>query len=65
MAQIVDSTLMINPAHLVRGHSAGTYARMTIYPLDKAELERKVKDEPDEPIEHHVYDRCRVDIVRI
>ena len=56
---------MINPAHLVRGHSAGTYARMTIYPLDKAELERKVKDEPDEPIEHHVYDRCRVDIVRI
>ncbi|KAM0746375.1 DNA polymerase alpha, subunit B [Meredithblackwellia eburnea MCA 4105] len=65
--KIVDSTIMINPSFLTKGNSPGTFARLTIHPMEKDELERRVTDEeePDEVIEHRVWDRCRVDIVKI
>lgn len=48
---------------------------MTIHPLPRAELERRVSEGvigeegmeagADEAIEHRLFERCRVDLVRI
>lgn len=62
---------MINPASLVRKNAAGTFAKLTIYPTDKSELENPppamlVDEENEEDLrEHKLYERCRVDLVRI
>lgn len=69
--QIVDSTIMLNPSFLTRGNAPGTYAKLTVHPLPRDELERRVgevgegAEEPDEPIEHRVWERCRVDVVKV
>jgi DNA polymerase alpha subunit B len=62
---------MINPSYLVReGSQAGTFARLTIHPIDKDNLEELVANgigggEADEPVEHRVWERCRVDIIKV
>ncbi|WWD17758.1 hypothetical protein CI109_102199 [Kwoniella shandongensis] len=57
---IVDSTLVVNPAHLARAHSAGTYAKVTIHPTARSELESG-----EDYTEHKVWDRARSEIWRI
>lgn len=71
-AKLVDSTVFLNPSFAVRGSTPGTFARLTVHPLERDELERRVSEgdvdaggEADEPIEHRVWERCRVDVVRI
>lgn len=64
-SQIVDSTVMINPSYLTRGNNSGTFARLTIHPMDKGELEQLATQGGDEPIEHRVWERCRVDTIKI
>ncbi|GAA5927523.1 DNA-directed DNA polymerase alpha subunit POL12 [Sporobolomyces koalae] len=72
-SRTVDSVIMINPSFLVReGHQAGTFARLTIHPLDQDNLNELVQNglvdvggEPDEPVEHRVWERCRVDIIKV
>lgn len=62
---------MLNPSFLTRGNAAGTFARLTVHPMEKGELERRVggggqgDEEPDEAIEHRVWERCRVDVVKV
>jgi DNA polymerase alpha subunit B len=69
---------MINPSFLTKGSSAGTFAQLTIHPLPTEELERRadrvmkgggeneeIEDEGDDEIEHRVWERCRVDIVKV
>ncbi|POY74018.1 hypothetical protein BMF94_2829 [Rhodotorula taiwanensis] len=73
--RIVDSTVFLNPSFLTKASqeaSAGTFARLTIHPMDKenlAELSQSgmvdVGGEPDEPVEHRVWERCRVDILKV
>ena len=62
--QVVDSTIMVNPSFLTRGESAGTFARFTVHPMDKGELQQRSGD-GDEMVEHRVFERCRVDIVKV
>ncbi|KAL8293514.1 hypothetical protein RQP46_000215 [Phenoliferia psychrophenolica] len=64
-AKVVDSVVFVNPSFLTKGNAAGTFARLTIQPIDKGALEERVKEEPDEPVEHRVYERCRVDIIKV
>ncbi|GAA5962523.1 hypothetical protein JCM3765_003717 [Sporobolomyces pararoseus] len=72
-SRTVDSVIMINPSFLVReGSQAGTFARLTIHPLDKDNLTElatngmiDIGGEPDDPIEHKVWERCRVDIIKV
>ncbi|GAA5880712.1 hypothetical protein JCM16303_004322 [Sporobolomyces ruberrimus] len=69
----VDSVILINPSYLVReGSQAGTFARLTIHPLDKENLQELVSNgmvdvggEADEPVEHRVWERCRVDVIKV
>ncbi|KAK4704750.1 DNA polymerase alpha subunit B, partial [Phenoliferia sp. Uapishka_3] len=69
-SKLVDSVVFVNPSFLTKGNSAGTFARLTIKPMDKDALldrieGRGVDEEPDEPVEHRVYERCRVDIIKV
>lgn len=61
--------MFVNPSFLTKGGAAGTFARLTIQPLDKAALRDRVQgsggNEPDEEVEHRVYERCRVDIIKV
>ena len=57
--QVVESVVAINPGTLSKRRGAGTYARMTLYPPKAGE------EATDGMVVHKVYDRARVEIVRI
>ncbi|KAF2429779.1 DNA polymerase alpha 70 kDa subunit [Tothia fuscella] len=59
--KVVESVISINPGTLSKKRGPGTYARMVIQPMHPTDEQR----EKGEPITHRLYDRCRVDIVRI
>lgn len=52
---------MVNPGYLSKRRGAGTYARLTIYPYSLTDEERGSKT----MLGHKVFDRARVDIMRI
>ncbi|KAH7165970.1 DNA polymerase alpha subunit B N-terminal-domain-containing protein [Dactylonectria macrodidyma] len=56
-AKVVESVLLINPGYLSKRRGAGTYARMTLYPPP-------VNGEA-EMVSHEVFNRARIEIVRI
>ncbi|KAF9764258.1 hypothetical protein IL306_002855 [Fusarium sp. DS 682] len=58
-AKVVESVLIINPGYLSKRRGAGTYARMTLYPPPVS------GGSGDEMMGHQIYDRARVEIVRI
>ncbi|KND93983.1 DNA polymerase alpha subunit B [Tolypocladium ophioglossoides CBS 100239] len=58
-AKVVESVLAINPGYLSKRKGAGTYARMTLH-APKAHVEAA-----DAMVSHRVFDRARVEIVRI
>ncbi len=58
--QVVDSILTINPGTISRRRAAGTYAQMAIHPRVVSEEEQEQKN-----VSHNLYERARVDIVRI
>ncbi|KAK4055754.1 DNA-directed DNA polymerase alpha subunit pol12 [Microbotryomycetes sp. JL201] len=70
-AKIVDSTVMVNPAFLTKGDGAGTFAKLTIHPIAKTELEQRIAeaeqsgDEYASLMEHEVHSRCRVDLIKV
>ena len=61
IAQVVQGTTVINPGTLSKRRAPGTYARMTVHPRVVTDEER----ERGEILGNHVYERCRVDIVKI
>ncbi|GLA05959.1 DNA polymerase alpha subunit B [Aspergillus niger] len=58
--KVVDSVTVINPGTLSKRRGAGTYAQMAIQP-------RRIEDEEREQkqVSHKLYERARVDIIRI
>jgi DNA polymerase alpha subunit B len=58
--QVVDSVLVINPGTLSKRRAAGTYAQMAIHPRVIADDEREQKQ-----LGHKLYERARVDVIRI
>lgn len=57
----MSGVVSINPGTLSKRRGPGTYARLTIKALELSTEER----EAGELVAHRLYDRCRVDIVRI
>jgi DNA polymerase alpha subunit B len=57
----VESVLVINPGTLSKRKAAGTYARMIINPVTVSDDER----EKGNAVAHKLWERARVDIVRI
>ncbi|KAJ8064988.1 hypothetical protein OCU04_007292 [Sclerotinia nivalis] len=60
-AKVVESVLVINPGYLSKRKAAGTYAKLTVYPASMTEQERT----QGTMIGHKLFERARVDIVRI
>ncbi|PLB44337.1 DNA polymerase alpha/primase associated subunit [Aspergillus steynii IBT 23096] len=58
--KVVNSVLVINPGTLSKRRAAGTYAQMAIHRRDIDEEERDQKQ-----LSHKLYERARVDIIRI
>ncbi|KAF2705926.1 DNA polymeras-like protein alpha/primase associated subunit [Pleomassaria siparia CBS 279.74] len=59
--KVVESVLVINPGTLSKRRAAGTYARMVIQPRTVTDDER----EKNVGVAHKLWERARVDIVRI
>ncbi|KAK3847764.1 MAG: DNA polymerase alpha/epsilon subunit B-domain-containing protein [Linnemannia gamsii] len=69
-AKIVDNVVVVNPNQLSKMQTGGTFAKLTIHPLPENALSDAVMmmDEDDEQTMstyHRVYERCRVDLVRV
>ena len=60
--QVVEGVVTINPGTLSKRKSPGTYAQMTVHPRKLTDEERST---PDNAVGNNLYDRARVDIVRI
>ena len=58
-----NNTVVVNPGHLTRNTSGGTYAAMDIHPISRDTLENAGGD--DVKLKHSVQDRTRVEIKRI
>ncbi|EGD96639.1 DNA polymerase alpha/primase associated subunit [Trichophyton tonsurans CBS 112818] len=58
--KVVESVLVINPGKLSKRRGPGTYAQVAVHPKRLAEEERESKF-----VGHKVYERARVDIIRI
>lgn len=59
---ILDHTVFINPGHLSRGLTGGTYGIMEIHPIDSNLLESRGDEEF---FQHSVPDRVHVEIKRV
>lgn len=53
--------LVVNPGFLSKRRAAGTYARLTVYPATVADKERT----SGLMVGHKLFERARVDILRI
>lgn len=52
---------MVNPGYLSKRKAAGTYAKMTIYPQELSDEDKTSTI----MLPHKLFDRARVDIMRI
>lgn len=59
--QVVESVIVINPGTLAKRRAAGTYARVIVQPAVVSDAER----EKGLAVAHRLWERTRVDIVRI
>lgn len=59
--QVVENVLIVNPGPLSKRKGPGTFAQMTIYPRKLTEQERR----EGKPVANKLFERARVDVVRI
>jgi DNA polymerase alpha subunit B len=59
--QVVNSVLCINPGTLSKKRGAGTFASLNVQPKALSDEKR----ETGEPLANSVFERARVDVVRI
>jgi DNA polymerase alpha subunit B len=59
--QVVESVLVINPGTLAKRRAAGTYARIIVHPAKVTDEERQ----RGVAVAHRLWERSRVDIVKI
>jgi DNA polymerase alpha subunit B len=57
---VVESVVVVNPGYLSKQKKTGTYAKMTVYPRPLTDEERG-----SSVVAHQVFERARVDIIRI
>jgi DNA polymerase alpha subunit B len=58
---VVESVIIINPGTLAKRRAAGTFARIIVQPAKITDEER----DRGVAVAHRLWDRCRVDIVKI
>ncbi|TVY60663.1 DNA polymerase alpha subunit B [Lachnellula suecica] len=60
-AKVVESVLVVNPGYLSKRRAAGTYTRLMVYPAKLTDEERT----SGLMVGHKLFDRTRVDVLRI
>ena len=60
---ILGSTVVVNPGHVSRDTTGGTYAVMDVHPIERETLENAGGE--DVEVQHQASDRTRVEIRRI
>lgn len=60
--KVVKGVLVVNPGPLSKRKGPGTYIQMTIYPRKLTEEERAASGSA---VGHHLFERARVDVLRI
>ena len=60
--QVVEGVLVANPGTLSKRKGPGTYAQMAVYPRRLTDEERSA---PEAVVGNNVFERARVDVVRI
>ncbi|OCT45177.1 DNA polymerase alpha subunit B [Cladophialophora carrionii] len=58
--KVVDSVMVINPGQLSKRKAAGTYSQISLHPRILSEEEKSART-----VTHDVFERARVDVVRI
>ncbi|KAI1914302.1 DNA-directed DNA polymerase alpha subunit pol12 [Ophidiomyces ophidiicola] len=58
--KVVDSVLVINPGTLSKARGPGTYVQIAMHPRLVSDQEQSAK-----AIRHHIFERARVDVIRI
>lgn len=61
--KVLDSTVVVNPGHLCRGTTGGTYGLMQVFPVKRNVLDESGAD--DVEIQHALQDRMQVEVKRI
>ena len=61
----MDNVLVVNPGPLSKRKGPGTYSQMTIYPRKVTAEERNAEVLDHRKVSHGIFERTRVDIVRI
>ncbi|KAI8603184.1 DNA polymerase alpha/epsilon subunit B-domain-containing protein [Dissophora ornata] len=69
-AKTVDNIVAVNPNQLSKAQTGGMFARLTIHPISESVLGDAVMMMDEEDTQsmttyHRVYERCRVDLVRV
>ena len=66
MAREVLGTLVVNPGHLTKGANGGSFAEISIHPMNDDKIRQLIAEgKGSEPIEHNVSSRSSVNIRRI
>ncbi|KAF4626205.1 hypothetical protein G7Y89_g11956 [Cudoniella acicularis] len=60
-AKVVESVLVINPGYLSKRKAAGTYSKLTVFPMSLTDEEKN----STQMIGHRLFERARVDVLRI
>ncbi len=63
-AKIVDSIVAVNPGFLSKSANPGTFVKMAIHPMERGLLNR-AREGGDADRAHKVYERARVEVLRI
>jgi DNA polymerase alpha subunit B len=64
-APILGSTMAVNPGHLTKGTTGGTYSVICIDPIKKETLKMCETADGDTKVTHDVQDRMQVQIKKI
>jgi len=64
-APVLGSTIAVNPGHLTKGTTGGTYSVLKIRPMKKEKFQTHSSTDSDTKITHDVQDRVQVQIKRI
>ncbi|OCL07369.1 DNA polymeras-like protein alpha/primase associated subunit [Glonium stellatum] len=64
-AKVVESVLVINPGTLSKRKAAGTFARMTVLPAKVTNEDRDAFAKNKDLITHKMFERTRVDVIKI
>ena len=63
--QVVNGVVVINPGPLSKRKGAGTYSQMSLYPKKVTDQEREAERSHGSRVGHDLFNRARVDIVKI